>query len=309
MKDAYSYPKYCDIAYGWDRRPECDFIEECIRRYSDIKVASVLDIACGTGIHLREFARRGYDVTGLDKSKEMYDFVTQQSEFEGLKVNCVHSSMKEFKLGRRFECAICMLDSFRYLLTDEDILSHLKSVACVLERGGLYILDLWMPKGEKITEWEDISWTQGQNDIRIDATYRQDAGTFDEKTKTFEDELIFKVKSPGFNSAIKSRAKTRALYYGEFKDLLAASGLFGCAGRFYNFDFDLKEGYNIKTLPNEETQGGDSFPNEDNLRSNTSGSRCCSKEVPAFGTACREANNQAGTSGIRTNIILKRKRG
>lgn len=288
VKDAYSYPKYCDIAYNWDRKPECNFIEECIKRYSDIKVTSILDIACGTGIHLREFASRGYDVTGLDKSREMVNFVIQKSKSKSLKINCAQSNMKEFKLGRQFECAICLLDSFRYLLRDEDILLHLKSVAYALEPGGLYILDLWMPKGVPplggtITEWEDISWAQGHKDIRIDARYCQHAGTFDEKTKTFEDELILNVQSPDFNSAIRSRVKTRALYYGEFKDLVAASGFFDCAGRFYNFDFDLKEGYNIKPMPNEATQGSDP-------------------------SACRGITGQDTTFGIRTNIILKRKK-
>lgn len=248
VKDAYSYPEYCDIAYNWDRKPECDFIEECIRRYSDLKVRSILDIACGTGIHLREFARRGYDVMGIDRSKEMVDFVARKAQSEGLKVSCIRSDMREFKLGRRFGCAICMLDSFRYLLTDEDILAHLKSVARALETGGLYILDLWMPEGEKMAGWEDVSWVQQEKDIRIGARYRQHPVTFDEKAKTFEDELIFKVESPDFNSTIRSRVKTRALLYGEFKGLVADSGFFERAGRFYNFDFDLKEGYNIKQI-------------------------------------------------------------
>lgn len=314
MRDAYSYPKYCDIAYSWNRSPECDFIEECIRRYSDIKVASILDIACGTGIHLREFARRGYDVTGLDKSKEMADFVTRKSGSEGLKINCVRSNMKEFKFGHKFECAICMLDSFRYLLTDKDILSHLKSAARALETGGLYILDLWMPegvppKGGTITEWEDISWTQEEMGIRVDARYLQHPGTFDGKTKTFEDELIFKVKSPDFKSVIRSRAKTRVLYYGEFTGLIDASGLFDCAGRFNNFDFDLKEGYNTGAEPGRADKSGDSSPNGDDLRGNAPGSGCFSKEAPVFGAARGEANGQAVASGIRTNIVLKRKRG
>lgn len=247
VKDAYSYPKYCDIAYSWDRRPECDFIEECIKRFSGVKVRSILDIACGTGIHLREFARRGYDVTGLDKSKEMVEFVIRQAAAEGLKVKCVESAMREFNLEQKFGCAVCLLDSFRYLLTDEDIISHLKAVACVLEEGGLYILDLWMPRGEEITEWDDVSWTREEKGIRVDARYLQHAGTFDAKTKTFDDELVFKVRSPDFNSAIRSRVKTRALFYGELRGLITSCGFFDCIGRFYNFDFDLKEGYNIKT--------------------------------------------------------------
>jgi SAM-dependent methyltransferase len=253
MKDAYSYPKYCDVAYNWDRKPECDFIEECIKRYSGVKAGSILDIACGTGIHLRELARRGYDVMGLDSSEEMSAFVVQKAEAEGLKVKCIRTGMEKFRLDRKFGCAICLLDSFRYLLTDGAIISHLKSVASALEEDGLYILDLWMPggvppKGGRITEWEDISWTQQEKDIRVEAKYVQHPETFDEKEKTFEDELILKVKSPDLNSTIRSRVKTRALFYEGFKDLIAGSGFFDLAGRFYNFDFGLKEGYNIKPI-------------------------------------------------------------
>lgn len=248
MKDAYSYPQYCDIAYNWDRKPECDFIEECVKRYSAVKDNSMLDIACGTGIHLREFARRGYDVAGLDKSGEMVDFVALKAGSEGLKIDCAQSGMKEFDLGRKFGCAICMLDSFRYLLTDDDISLHLMSVARALEPGSLYILDLWMPLGDRITEWENVSWVQEEKDVAVEAVYRQHAETFDAKDKTFEDELIFEVKGPGFNSTIRSRARTRVLFYGEFKSLIDGSGLFDCIGRFYNFDFGSKEGYNIKPI-------------------------------------------------------------
>ncbi len=244
LKDAYSYPEYCDIAYNWDRKPECDFIEGCVQRYGSPVSRSILDIACGTGIHLREFARRGYEVLGLDKSKEMVDFVTRRFAAEGLDVKCIRSPMNKFKLDKKYGAAICMLDSFRYLLSDEDALKHLGSVAAALEDGGLYVLDLWMPQGEKITAWEDVLWVQRDKGIKIEARYRQHPGTFDPADNTFEDELMLKVKSPDFSSTVISRAKTRVFFYGKLKQLAQDSKAFECIGRFYNFDFDLKEGYN-----------------------------------------------------------------
>lgn len=247
-KDVYSYPEYCEIAYNWNRASECDFIEECIRRYSSIKVNSILDIACGTGIHLREFARRGHRVLGLDKSKEMSEFVNKKARLEGFDIRCVCSDMKNFQLNTKYECAICLLDSFRYLLSDNDILSHFKSVARALKAGGLYILDFWMPKDEGAIEWEDVRWTEADKDILVDATYRQHSDTFNPKDKTFEDELVFKVSGLKFNSVINGRAKTRALFFGEFKRLIGASEVFDYIAKFYNFDIDLKEGYNIKPL-------------------------------------------------------------
>lgn len=248
MKDAYSYPEYCDVAYNWDRKPECDFIEECLSRHSDVTVRSILDIACGTGIHLREFARRGYDTFGIDRNKEMVDFVLRKSFAERLEVKCLLSDMKAFDPGRRFGCAICMLDSFRYLLTDEDILSHLRSVAVCLEDGGLYIIDLWMPYGDRIGNWEDLSWSERQGDIRVDARYIQHGETFDAKKKVFDDELIFKVTSHSFNSTIISRAETRALFFRDFLKLAERGGLFEIKDKLYNFDFKSKGGYNVKSL-------------------------------------------------------------
>ncbi len=247
-KDAYSYPEYCQIAYNWDRGPECDFIEECIKRYSDIKVGAILDIACGTGIHLREFARRGYEVLGLDASKEMAEFVIKKAEVEGLNIRCIRADMREFRLDRRFECAICMLDSFRYLLTQKDMLSHLESVGRSLKTGGLYILDFWMPKEEGRLEWEEHHWVQQEKDISIEASYLQIARTFNPKDRTFEDDVAFKIRSPNFNSTINSRRRTRLLFPGEFKGLVRKSKFFDYVDKFYNFDFDLKEGYNIKAI-------------------------------------------------------------
>lgn len=257
-KDVYSYPEYCEIAYNWNRTPECDFIEECIRRYSSIGVNSILDIACGTGIHMREFARRGYKALGLDKSKEMVKFVNRKATLEGFDLKCVRSDMRSFQLGDKYGCAICMLDSFRYLLTDDDILLHFRSVAKALKAGGLYILDFWMPKdeprtfakvrGENVIEWEEARWVQQDKDISIDATYRQLAHTFSPKDKIFEDELIFRIRSTKFNSTINGRTKTRLLFLSELKKLVRKSELFNYIDRFYNFDFDLKEGYNIKPI-------------------------------------------------------------
>lgn len=247
-KDVFSYPEYCEIAYNWDRTSECDFIEECIRRYSTIEVDAILDIACGPGIHLREFAKRGYEAIGLDKSEEMVEFVNKKAKLDGLTFRCVHSDMKEFQLDSQYGCAICMLDSFRYLLTDADISSHFNSVAKVLKEGGLYILDFWMPKDENVIEWEEVHWAQQDKDILIDATYRQIADTFNSKDRTFEDELVLKVRGLKSNFTIKGCARTRLLYLSEFKELVRNSRRFDFIGRFYNFDFDLKVDYNIKPI-------------------------------------------------------------
>ena len=45
---------------------ECDFIEQEINRDKSLKV---IDIGCGTGRHVIELTKRGYNVTGVDLSE------------------------------------------------------------------------------------------------------------------------------------------------------------------------------------------------------------------------------------------------
>jgi len=248
MKEAYSYPEYCDIAYDWDRACECDFIEACASKFSEAKGRRLLDIACGTGIHLREFARRGYEVLGIDRSPEMAAYVKARAAAEKLPVDCRVSDMKGFSAAGRYSLAICMLDSFRYLLTDRDISSHLAAVSGIMDKGGIYFIDMWMPASGARIEWEDVSWTQERRDTVVEARYIQHGETLDRAARTFEDELIFKVNGPPGSHTLVSRAVTRLLEEDEFYGIVEEEGSFEAVRGFYNFDFGDKGAYNIKQI-------------------------------------------------------------
>ena len=55
-----------DVAYT----KRADFIEKLMGR-SKVPVRTVLDLACGTGTMTCLFARRGYEMIGVDQSPEM----------------------------------------------------------------------------------------------------------------------------------------------------------------------------------------------------------------------------------------------
>ena len=63
---------------------ECDFIEEEIGRN---KATRILDVGCGTGRHAIELARRGYDITGVDRSDSMLNRAREKAAAEGVNVN------------------------------------------------------------------------------------------------------------------------------------------------------------------------------------------------------------------------------
>jgi hypothetical protein len=76
-----------------------------------------------------------------------------------LEVSC----MTRFTLTGVFDLATCWLDSLPYLLSNEDITSHLERVAGVLTEGGLYLVDIGF------SHWADPMWHVRPEDWRPDS--------------------------------------------------------------------------------------------------------------------------------------------
>jgi SAM-dependent methyltransferase len=106
---------------------------------------SVLELAAGPAEHARELARRGLDATTLDLSPAMCARAEQLAAADAIPLTVVQGDIRDFSLGRRFDLAITMLNSLCHLLTLDDLLQHLASVARHLAPGSLYIAELAHP--------------------------------------------------------------------------------------------------------------------------------------------------------------------
>ncbi|MDH4330492.1 MAG: hypothetical protein OEV93_02985 [Candidatus Moranbacteria bacterium] len=55
----YNQAKYYEIAFSFvDSEKQADLFEKFIKKYSKTGAKSVLDLACGTALQLREMAKR-----------------------------------------------------------------------------------------------------------------------------------------------------------------------------------------------------------------------------------------------------------
>jgi SAM-dependent methyltransferase len=106
---------------------------------------SVLELAAGPAEHARELARRGADVTALDISPAMCAWARARSAADGRRLAVVEADMRDFSISRQFDLAITMLNSLCHLLTLDDLVAHLASVARHLAAGSLYIMELAHP--------------------------------------------------------------------------------------------------------------------------------------------------------------------
>jgi SAM-dependent methyltransferase len=76
--------------------------------------ATVLDLCCGVGRHSLELARRGYRVTGVDRTAAYLDTAHHQAAAESLDVEWVQADMREFVRAGAFAAAVNLYTSFGY---------------------------------------------------------------------------------------------------------------------------------------------------------------------------------------------------
>jgi len=160
---------------------------------------SVLELAAGPAEHSRELARRGLDATTLDLSAAMCARAGELAAADATRLTVVQADMRDFSLSRQFDLAITMLNSLCHLLTLDDLLRHLASVARHLAPGSLYIAELAHPAdffgAERRTssEWSSevdggtvrVRWGGGSDEIdpitqitreHVSVTYRKRGG-------------------------------------------------------------------------------------------------------------------------------------
>lgn len=81
--------------------------------------AKILDMPCGVGRHSLELARRGFAVTGVDRTREYLAECRSAAEREGLATEWVEGDMREFRRAGAFDVVINMYTSFGYF-EDQD---------------------------------------------------------------------------------------------------------------------------------------------------------------------------------------------
>ncbi len=102
----------------------------------------VLDLCCGVGRHSLELTRRGFRVTGVDRTTEYLAGAAAQAKQEGLDVEFVHEDMRAFCRPDTFDAAINLFTSFGYFADPQEDRQAVDNVCRSLKPGGVFVMDM-----------------------------------------------------------------------------------------------------------------------------------------------------------------------
>ncbi len=131
--------QFYDAIYSFkDYEAETAVITEIIDREKRSSGNRLLDVACGTGLHM-EYLDRRFDVEGLDLDEEILVYARQRLPGKVFH----HGDMSAFDLEDTFDVVICLFSSIGYIKTIEKLESAISCMAHHLVPGGVLIVEPW----------------------------------------------------------------------------------------------------------------------------------------------------------------------
>ncbi|MCL2267407.1 MAG: class I SAM-dependent methyltransferase, partial [Treponema sp.] len=106
-----------------------------------ISPPKILDLCCGIGRMSSEFAKTGFEVTGVDITKSFLNTAIDDADYENLKIEYILADAREFSRPGYFDTITNLYISFGYFSDQNDDFKVLRNVYSSLKKGGCFIIE------------------------------------------------------------------------------------------------------------------------------------------------------------------------
>jgi SAM-dependent methyltransferase len=103
---------------------------------------AALDLCCGPGRHAVELAKRGYRVTGVDRTEAYLAQAGARAAAAGVEVDWLVGDMRTFVRPAAFALIVSLYTSFGYFADEADNLRVLDNMRSCLRPGGTLVMEL-----------------------------------------------------------------------------------------------------------------------------------------------------------------------
>jgi SAM-dependent methyltransferase len=108
---------------------------------SGVSGGSVLDLACGPGRYAVPFAKAGFQVTGVDRTRFLLDKARERAKQAGVTFEFVEQDMREFRRPNAFDLALNVYTSFGYFDDAAENRRVLENILVSLKPGGVFVFE------------------------------------------------------------------------------------------------------------------------------------------------------------------------
>jgi ubiquinone/menaquinone biosynthesis C-methylase UbiE len=109
-----------------------------IRKYKQSDGTSLLDVACGTGIHA-DLLSKYYRVEGLDLDPQMLKVAKKKHP----EIRFHQGDMTDFELKRQYDVIVCLFSSIGYVKTKVRLQKAIRNMGRHLLPGGVLLIEPW----------------------------------------------------------------------------------------------------------------------------------------------------------------------
>lgn len=144
LKMYSSLAKYYHLVYhDKDYEKEAKIIKKLISRYKKSNGKYLLDVACGTGHHLK-YLKSDFSCTGVDASTEMLEIA--RSKVKGVVFK--KYQMASFNLNKKFDVITCLFSSIGYVKNYSNLRKTIFNFSNHLKKGGVLLIEPWFTKSQ-----------------------------------------------------------------------------------------------------------------------------------------------------------------
>ena len=119
--------------------------------------AAILDLGCGPGRLALPLARRGFAVTGVDRTTRYLERARAAAAAEQLEVEYVEEDMRRFQRASAFDVVLNLFSTFGYFELPEDDDRVLEQAFMSLKPGGVIVMEM-LGKEQVARDYQERIW-------------------------------------------------------------------------------------------------------------------------------------------------------
>jgi len=217
----FDSPYYPVLYKSRDESEAAFFIDRLIKYLNPSSDAKFLDMACGRGRHSIRIHEKGFDVTGIDLSKNS---IAEAKKHEDPGLHFYVHDMREMFRESYFDYVLNLFTSFGYFDNRAENENVLKTANTALKESGILIIDFLNP--EKIKK----QIKESEN--------REISGITFKIRRAYKDGwIIKKIGSEDGNDSLEFEERVWAIEHEEFKSMLSGTG-FEILDTFGNYNMN-----------------------------------------------------------------------